>query len=196
MAHLGVGTPFSPSPTPASPEHILFVGGTDPHKNLDLLLAVMADPVGGRLPPLVVAGPAASVSGAATLSAQGRVRTVTTPNDAALAALYQRALALVLPSRNEGFGLPALEAMACGCPVVAARSGALPEVCGDAAVLLDPDQPSAWRDALLVLLDEPDRRATLARAGLERARAFTWDRTARELSTIYLAASRAASARS
>ena len=196
VAHLGVGAPFSPAPMPATPEHILFVGGTDPHKNLDLLLAVVAAPEGARLPPLVVAGPAALPSGAATLSAQGRVRTVTTPDDAALAALYQRALALVLPSRNEGFGLPALEAMACGCPVVAARSGALPEVCGDAAVLLDPDEPADWRDALLALLDDPGRRAALTHAGLERARTFSWDRTASELTAIYLAASRAESARS
>jgi D-inositol-3-phosphate glycosyltransferase len=63
-------------------------------------------------------------------------------------------------------------------------------------VLLDPDQPLAWRDALLGLLDDPGRRAALAHAGLERARTFTWDRTAGDLTTIYLAASRAESARS
>jgi glycosyltransferase involved in cell wall biosynthesis len=196
VAHLGVGTQFSPAAVPAPPEHLLFVGGTDPHKNLDLLLAVLAAPEGARLPPLVVAGPAALDPRAATLSARGRVRTVVGPDDTSLAELYRRALALVLPSRNEGFGLPALEAMACGCPVVAASSGALPEVCGDAAVLLDPDEPAAWRDALLTLLHHPARRAALTGAGLERARTFTWERTARELTAIYLSLTRRESARS
>jgi len=86
--------------------------------------------------------------------------------------------------------------MACGCPVLAARAGALPEVCGEAAVLLDPDDPGAWREAVLALLAKPGRRSETVGAGLARARTFTWERTARELTSIYRGATRAASSRS
>jgi len=85
--------------------------------------------------------------------------------------------------------------MACGCPVLAARAGALPEVCGEAAVLLDPDDPGAWREAVLALLSKPGRRSETVGAGLARARTFTWERTARELTAIYRGATRAASSR-
>jgi glycosyltransferase involved in cell wall biosynthesis len=196
VVHLGVAASFLPAPLPTSPEHLLFVGGTDPHKNLELLLAVLANPEAARLPPLVVAGPITADRRLVGSRLAGRVRTVASPDDAALVTLYQRALALLVPSRNEGFGLPALEAMACGCPVVAAHAGALPEICGDAAVLLDPDQPAAWREALLALLDDPERRTGLVHAGLARARSFTWERSARELAAVYRAATRAESSRS
>jgi glycosyltransferase involved in cell wall biosynthesis len=196
VVHLGVATPFTPAPAPEPPVHLLFVGGGDPHKNLELLVAALAHPEAASLPPLVVAGPVAGDPRLARLVAAGRARTVAGADDEALAALYRRALALVVPSRNEGFGLPALEAMACGCPVVAARAGALPEVCSEAALLLDPDDPAAWRQALLALQREPERRAALSRAGPERARGFTWEHTARGLASVYLAATRAESSRS
>ena len=196
VAHLGVGSEFLPSPTPTPPEHLLFVGGSDPHKNLELVVALLASPEAERLPPLVVAGAAAADRRLADPALRGRVRRVANPDDRALAELYQRALALLLPSRNEGFGLPALEAMACGCPVLAARAGALPEVCGEAAMLLDPDDPGAWREAVLALLAKPGRRSETVGAGLARARTFTWERTARELTSIYRGATRAVSSRS
>jgi glycosyltransferase involved in cell wall biosynthesis len=97
----------------------------------------------------VVAGAAADDPRLSEPALKGRVRREASPDDRTLVSLYQRALVLLVPSRNEGFGLPALEAMACGCPVLAARAGALPEVCGEAAVLLDPDVPDAWRKAVL-----------------------------------------------
>ncbi len=196
VAPLGVGSQFLPAQAPVPPEHLLFVGGSDPHKNLDLVLEVLASKDAGTLPELVVAGAAAGDRRLAEPSLGGRVRRVPKPDDRALVSLYQRAVALLVPSRNEGFGLPALEAMACGCPVLAARAGALPEVCGDAAVLLDPDRPAAWRESLLALIAEPARRDALTRAGLAHAREFTWERTARELLTIYRAAARAESSRS
>ena len=98
-------------------------------------------------------------------------------SDAELPGLYAGALAFVLPSLYEGFGLPCLEAMACGTPVVAADAGALPEVCGDAALLVDPRDPAAIADAVVCALGDE----ALAAAGVRRAAAFPWDRTVAEL---------------
>jgi len=84
----------------------------------------------------------------------------------------------VLPSRYEGFGLTCLEAMACGTPVIAADRGALPEVCGDAALLVDPDDPRAIAHAVLTVCEDRPRAARLRAAGAERARLHSWDRVA------------------
>jgi glycosyltransferase involved in cell wall biosynthesis len=192
VAHLGVSNDFTPVRPSPPPEHLLFVGGSDPHKNLGLVLSAITSPDAARLPPLAVVGAAAGDRRLAAPHLLGRVQRIGQADDRQLASLYRRALAVLIPSRNEGFGLPALEAMACGCPVLAARAGALPEVCGDAAQLLDPDDPGAWRAAMLALLDEPSRRNALLEAGLARARTFTWERTARELAGVYRAVARPA----
>jgi glycosyltransferase involved in cell wall biosynthesis len=196
VVHLGAGPPFAASPALDAPQHLLFVGGLDPHKNLDLLLTMLRLPRAEHLPPLVVAGPQAPVTGALAAAAAGhRVRFAPARSDHELAALYRAALALLLPSRNEGFGLPAIEAMACGCPVIAADAGALPEVCAGAAVLLSPDRPEAWLEVVTGLQREGGQRHHLIAAGLARARQLTWGATANGLVETYRAAIRAASAR-
>jgi glycosyltransferase involved in cell wall biosynthesis len=95
-----------------------------------------------------------------------------------LAALYSGAAALVYPSLYEGFGLPVLEAMACGCPVVTSNRSSLPEVAGDAALLVDPESPDQLADAIARLAGDTAERARLVAAGRQRARLLTWELTA------------------
>ena len=99
-----------------------------------------------------------------------------------LVQLYRTASTLVFPSLYEGFGLPPLEAMACGCPVAASNAGALPEVLGDAARTFDPADPAAIAEAVVAVLDNP---APLVERGLERARSFTWDECAGRHDEVY-----------
>jgi glycosyltransferase involved in cell wall biosynthesis len=103
--------------------------------------------------------------------------------DDELPGLYAGAEAFVLPSVYEGFGLPVLEAMASGTPVVASDAAALPETCGGAARLVAPE-PDALADALVTLLADTRERERLTALGLERARAFSWERTAREVDAV------------
>ena len=98
-------------------------------------------------------------------------------DDGDLPGLYAGARAFVLPSRYEGFGLTCLEAMACGTPVVAADRAALPETCGDAALLVDPDDPAAITAAVVRAATEPGVRSALREAGLRRARRYDWRQT-------------------
>jgi glycosyltransferase involved in cell wall biosynthesis len=106
-------------------------------------------------------------------------------DDADLAHFYNAAAALVMPSYDEGFGLPALEAMACGTPVVASRAGALPEVVGEAGCFFNPHSPDELKDQLAQLLKDPQLREGLGRQGLQRAKEFSWERSARDALAIF-----------
>lgn len=99
-------------------------------------------------------------------------------SDEALPDLYRRAGAFVYPSLFEGFGLPPVEAMACGCPVISSDQGSLPEVVGDAALLVDPTSVPSIEAALTHVAASPELRKSLVESGLERARSFDWDETA------------------
>jgi alpha-1,3-rhamnosyl/mannosyltransferase len=119
------------------------------------------------------------------LGLRGRImRTGRIPRDDLLAIL-RGAVALTFPSRYEGFGLPVLEAMSLGTPVVAADTTALPEVVGDGGRLISPDDPEAWSDAMLELLADEPARAALAEAGRSRAAEFSWKATALQTIQVY-----------
>ena len=107
-----------------------------------------------------------------------------------LHSLYRCATAFVYPSRYEGFGFPVLEAMACGTPVIASRAASIPELTGDAAILLDPDDDQGWTDAVRRIVTDDELRSELATRGVARAGLFTWARTARATMDAYTAVSR------
>ncbi|MGH2403479.1 MAG: glycosyltransferase family 4 protein, partial [bacterium] len=114
----------------------------------------------------------------------GKARYLGYVGDAELRALYENAICLVYPSLYEGFGLPPLEAMACGCPVVVSPCGSLPEVCGDAAVYCDPHDPVDIARATATVMGDPTLRSTLKTRGMDRAKHFTWGRTASSLAAV------------
>ncbi len=172
----------------------LFVGTLEPRKNLGVLLDAYTRLVTERpdAPALLLAGrPTPPRSrGSPRLEKPplaGRARVLGYVDDATRRRLYREARALVLPSLDEGFGLPALEGLACGVPVVASAAGSLPEVVGDAGTLVDPRDADAWTRALASLLDDRTAQAW-ARRGPSRAAAFTWDATATATRRAYDAA--------
>ena len=148
-----------------------------PHKNHERLFAAFAE-LRRRRPGLrlVLTGGGDFPDAPDGVEARGHVPY------AEVVRLLQTASALVFPSLYEGFGMPPLEAMACGCPVACSDAGALPEVVGDAAVLFDPRDPAAIAAAVTRVLDAPDE---WVRRGLERARTFSWDATARGHDAVY-----------
>jgi len=154
---------------------VLCVGGENPRKNF-AALAEVARALGGRVE-VVTAGSRRAHHG--RLEATGGVRALGYVDDALLPGLYAGAEVFVLPSLHEGFGLPCLEAMACGTPVVAAAAAALPETCGDAALLVEPRDAPGFADALMAAACEEQVRARLIEAGRRRAAEFSWTTTAK-----------------
>ena len=153
--------------------YALAVGTVSERKNL-ALLARAAQALRGRGIELVLAGSDRGY----LRGAEAPIRRLGYVPDELLPGLYAGARALAMPSRYEGFGLPCLEAMACGTPVVAAAAGALPETVGAAGLLVDPDDPEAFAEALLTAACEPATRERLVGAGLRRAAGYRWTRTA------------------
>ncbi|MGC8836936.1 MAG: glycosyltransferase family 4 protein [Anaerolineae bacterium] len=169
---------------------LLHVGLASPRKNLPGLLRAVAlvRGAGAEGVHLVQVGatPGKAERALTTeLGLEGWVHWLGTVPGEDLPALYNLADCFVFPSLYEGFGLPVLEAMACGTPVVCSNLASLPEVAGDAALLVDPREPAALARAILDMLEDETLRGRLREAGLRRAAAFTWARTAAATANIY-----------
>jgi glycosyltransferase involved in cell wall biosynthesis len=202
IIHEGVDAEFQPA-TPAevaairarySPDrpYLLMVGTLEPRKNHRLALTSLAQLKAQGYPHrLLIAGGKGWLFGPITdaVSAMGLTDDVTftgyVPGED-LPALYSGADCVLLPSHYEGFGLPLIEAMACGAPVVSSNASSLPELAGDAALFINPDDAEALTAAIRQILDQPEFAATLRTRGLAQARRFTWEATARQTAQLYL----------
>jgi glycosyltransferase involved in cell wall biosynthesis len=174
--------------------YILSVGTLEPRKNYPLLLAAFAA-LAGHEPgwdgiKLVIVGKKGwrydeVFAATRRLGLDERVVMADSLADEELCQLYVHCLAFVLPSFYEGFGLPVVEAMACGAPVIISTAAALTEVAGGAALVVDPNQVPDLVAALRVVAQDPQERERLRQRGLERARSFSWERAARETRRVY-----------
>ena len=172
--------------------YVLCVGTLEPRKNLDTLLsAYLGLPTRLRQHfPLVLAGVAGwkiqdLLRKLETLRNDGTVKLLGYVPDAEMPALYAGAAAFCYPSRYEGFGLPALEAMACAVPVLTCNQTSLPEVVGDSGLMVDPDDVDGMRERLLLLLEDRVFANDLGMRGCIRAANFSWERCARETIAVY-----------
>ena len=161
--------------------YFLAVGSASPHKNLSALVMAM-EQTDKNLPPLVVAGGSfAKVFRNQKIHSTDKLINVGYVHDAQLRALYENALAFVFPSLYEGFGLPPLEAMRCGCPVIASSRASLPEICADAALYFDPLNTAEIADCLTRVAGSKELQETLSRKGLAHAQQFSWQKAGRAL---------------
>lgn len=183
---------WQPRPAPQPDGPILFMGTLEPRKNVGTLLKAYARLVSG-----FPSAPRLLLAGSATDAAAGWLREIReapldgrvehlgyVPGDQRY-ELYSRASMLVLPSHLEGFGLPVLEAMTVGVPVIVSRRGALPEVVGNAGTVIEPDDQAGLCEAMRRYLFEPAAAAEARTRGLARARAYSWDASARTLYGAY-----------
>ena len=202
VAPLGVSPAFRPAdpslpcglPSNVTIPYLLHVGDLHERRNLMVVVEALIESRRhfGALPSLslVLAGIDRGVTEALCAVAKeadapDAVMPLGVVDEEQLHMLYRCATALVYPSRYEGFGFPVLEAMASGTPVIASRAASIPELVADAGVLLDPDDGSAWREAIVKVVNDEPLRTSMRASGLARASRFTWDRTARATMGVY-----------
>jgi glycosyltransferase involved in cell wall biosynthesis len=175
--------------------YVLVVGTREPRKNIRLVMSAYSQlhPSLQRMFPLVHAGPSGWLSqdveaAGLNLERAGRFRQLGYVPQEDLPYLYAGACVFVFPSYYEGFGLPVLEAMAAGVPVIASNTSALPEVVGSAGILIDPGDPNVLADELSRVLSDPTLRSVMRQSGLKQAQRFTWENCAKLTLDVYRAA--------
>ena len=170
--------------------YYLYVGSRDAsYKNFDTLLLAFANvaSINPAVMLCVVGYPfwETEIKRIAELKLSHRIELYTYASDAHLAKLYRCSIAFVYPSLYEGFGIPTLEAMSCGTPVVASNCASIPEVVGDAGLMFNPKSISDLTDIMLFLLDNPTERDRLITKGHQRAKTFSWDKTVDKTVEVY-----------
>ena len=153
---------------------VLMVGSKAPHKNASIIYAIAADLAEMGIGLVVTGGENARVFASDYSEASNNLRHLGRVNDHDLAYLYKHALCLAFPSKTEGFGLPAIEAMALGCPVVCSDAASLPEVCGNAVLYANPEVANSWLTAIARLAEDSALRQQLVFAGLQQSKLFSW----------------------
>jgi glycosyltransferase involved in cell wall biosynthesis len=164
--------------------YVLGLSTTQTHKNIPVLLAAFADPALAPLKLVLFGGTTRADFVTAGYEVPENVVFAGRVTDAELRGLMEDALCLAFPSTTEGFGLPPLEAMILGCPAVVAPCGALPEVCGDAALMASPDRPEEWVNVLAALKSDESLWSLMSVAGRARASQFTWRASALTLAAL------------
>ena len=176
-------------------DYVLYLGGFDARKNIETLLQVYTwaqDTIGHDFP-LVVAGQLPEHGGlfhdprviAKALEVEDVVRCIGPVAEEDKPALYRGAMAFLYPTRYEGFGLPALEALACSVPVVGSNASSVPEIVGEAGMLVEPDDARSMAGALIAVVTDDELHEKLANAAQEQARKFSWEKCARETLQAY-----------
>jgi glycosyltransferase involved in cell wall biosynthesis len=192
---------FHPVPDAVRPAYLhpedrilLYVGSEEERKNIRVVLRALKDLIRDmpNVKLIKAGGPGTCISQEAFLNeinclglAKNVIITGTIP-DSELLTFYNIADAFVFPSLCEGFGLPPLEAMACGCPVIASDRTSIPEVVGDAGILLDPEDQEVWCTTLSAVLNEPTMRANMRQKSLDRAAMFSWENCAQKTHQLYM----------
>ena len=162
-------------------EYFLAIGSLAAHKNLPMLIEAAKSRQDTSCPLVIAGGGNSKVFKDAGMFEGDGVKFLGRVSDEDLKALYCGAKCLVFPSKTEGFGLPPLEAMYCGCPVIATTGGAVPEVCGDAALFADPNIPQEWTDAMDRIKADRALREELIQRGQQQVAEFTWTNAAEKL---------------
>lgn len=163
---------------------VVALASMQPHKNIPLLISAFEKPALSHLKLILIGDSDTAAFAEMAASLPPNVIVTGRVSDGALRALYEAALCVAFPSTTEGFGLPPVEAMRVGCPAIVAPCGALPEICGDAAIYADPTSEQAWIDAILNLSGDMQKWHAFSKVGRIQAAKFTWRNAAEQLLAV------------
>jgi len=159
--------------------YILAVSSNSPHKNFNVIVNALNGLKSINFDIVFCGGTFSKVFNSKNLTINHSIYLLGYVSDEELRALYEQAVCFIYPSLYEGFGLPPLEAMACGCPVIVSKAASMPEVCGEAALYFDPLDPVSLADQIKRMIDDPSLRMELCNKGFQQAHIFQWVESAR-----------------